>query len=108
MPAVGYITSSGVTFRFSDACYESPLPPIYIYCVCINILYNDKQKIASQDITNALLATGQFEAMTAGVDEDEHSIEMHLPFVKKVYTVLHTYLFSLYVCMYAYMYVCLS
>ncbi|CAM9512865.1 unnamed protein product, partial [Ascophyllum nodosum] len=38
----------------------------------------------NQDITNALLATGQFEAMTAGVDEDEHSIEMHLPFVKKV------------------------
>ncbi|CAM9701438.1 unnamed protein product [Ectocarpus sp. 4 AP-2014] len=37
-----------------------------------------------QDVTRQLLATGDFDAMTARMDEDEHSIEMHLPFIKKV------------------------
>ncbi|PSN42752.1 Protein MEMO1 [Blattella germanica] len=31
-----------------------------------------------------LEATGQFEWMNMSVDEDEHSIEMHLPYVAKV------------------------
>lgn len=42
---------------------------------------------SSQDVTRQLLATGDFDAMTARMDEDEHSIEMHLPFVKKVFLV---------------------
>ena len=29
-------------------------------------------------------ATGQFERMNMDVDEDEHSIEMHLPYIAKV------------------------
>lgn len=29
-------------------------------------------------------ATGQFERMSLDVDEDEHSIEMHLPYIAKV------------------------
>lgn len=37
-----------------------------------------------QEVTQALLASGHFEAMTPRMDEDEHSIEMHLPFIKKV------------------------
>lgn len=36
-----------------------------------------------QEITQALLASGDFETMTPRMDEDEHSIEMHLPFIKK-------------------------
>lgn len=38
----------------------------------------------NQEVTRALLSSGQFDAMTQRVDEDEHSIEMHLPFIKKV------------------------
>lgn len=38
-----------------------------------------------QDITRQLLATGHFDVLTPSVDEDEHSIEMHLPFIKKVF-----------------------
>lgn len=37
-----------------------------------------------QEVTEELLATGQFELMSRSMDEDEHSIEMHLPFIKKV------------------------
>ncbi|XP_066279428.1 protein MEMO1-like isoform X2 [Branchiostoma lanceolatum] len=35
-------------------------------------------------ITQELLQTGQFEVMDITTDEDEHSIEMHLPYVAKV------------------------
>eukprot|EP00903_Cladosiphon_okamuranus_P021530 g19793.t1 len=38
----------------------------------------------NQEVTQELLASGHFEAMTPRMDEDEHSIEMHLPFIKKV------------------------
>lgn len=37
-----------------------------------------------QVVTDQLLGTGLFDAMTPRVDEDEHSIEMHLPFIKQV------------------------
>ena len=30
------------------------------------------------------MQTGQFEVMDINTDEDEHSIEMHLPYVAKV------------------------
>ena len=32
----------------------------------------------------ALADTGQFEWMEQGVDEDEHSLEMHLPYIYKI------------------------
>jgi predicted class III extradiol MEMO1 family dioxygenase len=32
-----------------------------------------------------LRATGKFSDMSIQTDEDEHSIEMHLPFVRKVF-----------------------
>jgi predicted class III extradiol MEMO1 family dioxygenase len=35
-------------------------------------------------VTADLEATGQFEWMTMSMDEDEHSIEMHLPYVAKI------------------------
>ena len=31
-----------------------------------------------------LLSTGNFEVMSLQADEDEHSIEMHLPYLAKV------------------------
>jgi predicted class III extradiol MEMO1 family dioxygenase len=31
-----------------------------------------------------LEATGQFEWMNTSMDEDEHSIEMHLPYIAKI------------------------
>ncbi len=35
-------------------------------------------------MSEELLATNEFEVMSRSVDEDEHSIEMHLPYVAKV------------------------
>lgn len=37
-----------------------------------------------QDVTAELSKTGKFEVMSKSVDEDEHSIEMHLPYIAKV------------------------
>lgn len=34
---------------------------------------------------NELRTTGKFSDMSIGTDEDEHSIEMHLPYVRKVF-----------------------
>lgn len=36
------------------------------------------------EIRSSLMATGLFETMTAEMDEDEHSIEMHLPYVAHI------------------------
>lgn len=36
------------------------------------------------EVTEELLATGKFDKMSISVDEDEHSIEMHLPYIAKV------------------------
>ena len=32
-----------------------------------------------------LRATKEFESMSRQADEDEHSIEMHLPYVRKIF-----------------------
>ncbi|PPQ64437.1 hypothetical protein CVT26_002144 [Gymnopilus dilepis] len=37
------------------------------------------------DVVKELKATGKFETMGINADEDEHSIEMHLPYVRKVF-----------------------
>ena len=37
-----------------------------------------------QDITQELHASRQFSKMTSQADEDEHSIEMHLPYVQAI------------------------
>ncbi|KAI0757042.1 MEMO1 family [Daedaleopsis nitida] len=37
------------------------------------------------DTTNDLKGTGHFSEMTLQTDEDEHSIEMHLPYVRKIF-----------------------
>ena len=36
-------------------------------------------------VVKELKATGKFETMGINADEDEHSIEMHLPYVRKVF-----------------------
>ncbi|KAJ1018330.1 hypothetical protein NDA18_006485 [Ustilago nuda] len=38
-----------------------------------------------RQITEALKATGKFGTMTQSQDEDEHSIEMHLPYIYKMF-----------------------
>ncbi|KAF9924631.1 hypothetical protein FBU30_005427 [Linnemannia zychae] len=38
-----------------------------------------------QEVNKVLLKTGEFETMSRDTDEDEHSIEMQLPFVYKVF-----------------------
>jgi hypothetical protein len=45
----------------------------------------------SSDLTNIVSAieelkkTGKFSEMELDTDEDEHSIEMHLPYVRKIF-----------------------
>jgi len=60
-----YLTGCAVTQTLT---YETPL-------------YNLK---VDTEMTDELLATGKFEKMSISTDEDEHSIEMHLPYVAKV------------------------
>ena len=36
-------------------------------------------------VVSELAKTGHFEKMNKSVDEDEHSIEMHLPYIAKVF-----------------------
>ncbi|KAN0065777.1 hypothetical protein ACQY0O_000907 [Thecaphora frezii] len=38
-----------------------------------------------KEVNAQLASTGEFETMSQSVDEDEHSLEMHLPYVKKVF-----------------------
>ncbi|XP_071523570.1 protein MEMO1 [Panulirus ornatus] len=40
--------------------------------------------IVDQQVYSELYQTGHFETMSVSADEDEHSIEMHLPYVAKV------------------------
>lgn len=37
-----------------------------------------------EEIRRVLFATGKFETTSRSMDEDEHSIEMHLPYIAKV------------------------
>ncbi|KAF9056211.1 MEMO1 family [Panaeolus papilionaceus] len=37
------------------------------------------------EVIQELHATGKFESMTQNQDQDEHSIEMHLPYVRKIF-----------------------
>ncbi len=49
-----------------------------------------------------LLATGHFETLSSQVDEDEHSLELHLPFIHKAmagYVAYYSYFFVLFVCL---------
>jgi hypothetical protein len=47
--------------------------------------------VSSSGLTSFFLAieelkkTGKFSGMELGTDEDEHSIEMHLPYVRKIF-----------------------
>ncbi|RXG55653.1 Protein MEMO1 [Armadillidium vulgare] len=40
--------------------------------------------VVDQQVYNELYATEHFETMSVAADEDEHSIEMHLPYIAKV------------------------
>lgn len=40
--------------------------------------------LVDNTVNNELMATGEFERMSKKTDEEEHSIEMHLPYIAKV------------------------
>ncbi|OQO12787.1 hypothetical protein B0A48_02251 [Cryoendolithus antarcticus] len=42
-----------------------------------------------RETTGELHKTGQFELMSQSVDEDEHSLEMHLPYIHKMLSKVH-------------------
>lgn len=52
---------------------------MYLYSVLTGILFFLIVLVYSE-----LEATGQFERMSTSVDEDEHSLEMHLPYIARV------------------------
>ena len=39
--------------------------------------------VVDTEVVESLLATGHFQQTTSNVDEDEHSIEMHLPYITR-------------------------
>ncbi|EPQ27526.1 uncharacterized protein PFL1_05064 [Pseudozyma flocculosa PF-1] len=41
--------------------------------------------VIDKDMTAELASTGEFSTMSQSVDEDEHSLEMHLPYVRKAF-----------------------
>ena len=47
-------------------------------CVCADAW---AQRLAVKE----LKATGKFESLSRAADEDEHSVEMHLPYVRKIF-----------------------
>ncbi|GJJ09647.1 hypothetical protein Clacol_003871 [Clathrus columnatus] len=59
-----------------DGC---ALPTMTEYATPIGNLQLDVETISQ------LRATGQFTDMSVSTDEDEHSIEMHLPYIRKVF-----------------------
>ncbi|KAF8516210.1 UPF0103-domain-containing protein [Hysterangium stoloniferum] len=61
---------------YMDGC---ALPTMAEYATPIGNLPLDLDTIAE------LRATGQFQDMNSSTDEDEHSIEMHLPYIRKVF-----------------------
>ncbi|KIJ45285.1 hypothetical protein M422DRAFT_30133 [Sphaerobolus stellatus SS14] len=61
---------------YMDGC---ALPTVAEYATPIGNLPLDMATIAE------LRATGQFTDMSQSTDEDEHSIEMHLPYIRKVF-----------------------
>ncbi|XP_072023601.1 LOW QUALITY PROTEIN: protein MEMO1-like [Amphiura filiformis] len=61
-----YLSGCAVT---SCESYETPLGDLPI----------------DREICSELVKTGHFQKMNKSVDEDEHSIEMHLPYVAKVF-----------------------
>jgi predicted class III extradiol MEMO1 family dioxygenase len=48
------------------------------------VYFNASLNILSTAIAE-LRATGEFSDMDIGTDEDEHSIELHLPYVRKIF-----------------------
>ncbi|KAK7058928.1 hypothetical protein VNI00_001552 [Paramarasmius palmivorus] len=61
---------------YLDGCALSPCDA---YATPLGDLEIDKETVEE------LKKTGKFEEFTKGEDEDEHSLEMHLPYVRKVF-----------------------
>ena len=71
-------------YRIRDTAWSSPFRSR-------QYVHNSTHLLSSCSFTNTLLAiqelreTGRFSDMSLQTDEDEHSIEMHLPYVRKVF-----------------------
>lgn len=56
---------------------------ILLYCLCVWGGKNDINNFWFVSVYGELWKTGMFERMSLQTDEDEHSIEMHLPYTAK-------------------------
>ncbi|KAI1314831.1 hypothetical protein EDD11_001656 [Mortierella claussenii] len=97
-PHAGY-SYSGPAAGYAYKCIQSDLfkrifilgPSHHVYlsgcaiskCPKYNTPLGDL--VVDQEVNRALEKTGKFKYMSQETDEDEHSIEMHLPFVYKVF-----------------------
>lgn len=70
--------------------YDTPLGRLRIdkASECFFVLLKTAGNLS---VNNELLKTGKFQSMKVDTDEDEHSIEMHLPYV---YYTFHGYAYS--------------
>ncbi|KAF9171011.1 hypothetical protein BGX21_008181 [Mortierella sp. AD011] len=79
----GWLAKAGGTTSGGDPLPIDRLRAIIAPCPKYNTPLGDL--VIDQEVNKALYKTGQFEHMSQDTDEDEHSIEMHLPYVYKVF-----------------------
>ncbi|KAG0237778.1 MEMO1 family [Mortierella sp. GBAus27b] len=88
-PAAGYAYKCIQPEKFKRVFILGPSHHVYLSGCDVSACqqYNTPlgNLIIDQDVNEALKGTGRFKQMTLDTDEDEHSIEMHLPYVYKVF-----------------------
>ena len=65
-----------------DRNFFNSRPDLFFSSKKINLI--SCHRSINTEISRELLDTGHFEVMTVEADEDEHSIEMQLPYIAKV------------------------
>ena len=87
-PASAYAYKSVVTDQIERVFILGPSHKIYLDSCALSKCSVYHTPLGSmeldEDIISSLKNTGHFSSMTLRADEDEHSIEMHLPFVQKI------------------------
>ncbi|SJX63192.1 uncharacterized protein SRS1_14016 [Sporisorium reilianum f. sp. reilianum] len=88
-PAAAYAYRTIDTTRISTVFILGPSHHVYLDGCAVSACAQYDTPLGSlqidRKITEDLKATGKFSVMSLAEDEDEHSIEMHLPYVFKVF-----------------------
>jgi MEMO1 family protein len=66
--------------------YETPLGNLPLDLDSkLDVLFGFAVKVTRHAAIKELRASGKFSDMSTQTDEDEHSIEMHLPYIRKIF-----------------------